>query len=363
MYLLRHIALQDFHAKWREFDDLATFMDLTPADRNLFWREQTADEFFHEWPVPMSHFCRDPYYVGPGVTIRDAIGDFMGDFFDAAANRQVFVFIGGLGAGKSFSASIGMEYGLYVLSTMRDPARWLSTFPGVQISSGSEIVLINASAAGANQSEKVVYAETFQRVMASPYFARHFEPYPDKQSELLFPHRIRMSPSTSKWQSVLGFNLFAYALDEAAFGIGGGGENAQTADSVAELFLNLDRRRRSRFGNLGFGGMFTSPGSEHSFVEVMAGEEGLDQSSVYVARVTTWDAKGEVVPGAQVFLLDADPDVMRILDSGLTFVADHRPAGGDLILQRANGEEVRARNVDPDAGPAIPAGPADAVNV
>jgi hypothetical protein len=135
----------------------------------------------------------------------------------------------------------------------------------------------------------------------------------------------------------LGWNLFGFVVDEAALGV-----ETQTVDYVRELFLALNQRRRSRFGDLGFGGLFTSPGSEHGFVELIAEEgEGANARSnkILVRRTTTWEAKGELEPGSRVFLLDRDPDNIEILDTDLTWL-------GPGVCQRSTGEIVRYADLE-----------------
>lgn len=316
---------------------MVEFLDLTPPDRHLAWCEATSDEHFHEWPVSMERFCTDPYYIGRDLNVRPVIGDFLYDFWEPANGYQVFVFIGGIGAGKSFSATLSLIYGIYCLSCLRRPAKYLHGFPGVDLNADAPIVFMNASAAGAEQAGKIVYGEAYERVQNSPYFRQHFEPYQAKSSELDFPNRIRLSPGSSQARSAIGWNVFGFVVDEAAFGAGSGAEDR--VDQVKALFAELDMRRRSRFNNLGFGGLFTSPGSEYAFVEVMAGEDG--GVSTMVRRATTWDAKGQMVPGAEVFLLDRHPDVVRVLEKNLVYV-------GDGICQREDGSEVRYESVPDD---------------
>lgn len=189
---------------------------------------------------------------------------------------------------------------------------------------------MNASAAGAEQGKKIVYGEVFEKVQKSPYFQTYFQPYPRKMSELDFPNRIRLTPGTSRWESALGWNLYGFAIDEAAFG-----RETERADYVKELFLALNQRRRSRFGVLGFGGMFTSPGSETGFVEIIADDAQKWDSSVLVRRITTWDAKDELRPReARCFLLERDPDRVRIIEEDLLYIAPG-------VCQRKNGELVR----------------------
>lgn len=338
MFLLR-VKPEEYRKKLADFRELADFMDLNPRDRHLAWREFTGDEDFHEWPVPLDIFIDDPYYIGTNVVVRPAIREFLTDFWNPESTYQVWVFIGGIGAGKSFSASIGITYALYQLSCIKHPQKYLSTFPGCQLSYDAEIVLMNASAAGADQGKKIVYGEAFEKIQQSPYFQEWYPPYPRKTSELEFENRIRLSPGTSRWESALGWNLFGFAVDEAAFG-----RETERADYVKELFLALNQRRRSRFGQLGFGGMFTSPGSESGFVELIAGQGNEWDQSIMVRRITTWEAKDELKQGARVFLLDRDPDHVRIIEEDLIYVAPG-------VAQRPSGELVRFGEIPAMAEP------------
>lgn len=337
VHLIRSATPEQFRRKWAQFELATSYLSLTPFDRHLAWREATQDEDWHEWPVPITHFCSDPYYIGQDVVLRPMIREFLTDFWEPANGYQVFVFVAGVGAGKSFSASISLVYGIYVLSCLREPSRYLSGFPGVSLSADAPIVFMNASAAGANQAGKIVYGEAFQRIQKSPYFRQHFPPFPNKASELDFPNRIRLSPGSSQARSAIGWNVFGFVVDEAAFGSGSGSPDPERIDSVKALFSELDMRRRSRFGTLGFGGLFTSPGSEYAFVEVMAGDDGGVHTMV--RRTTTWDAQDQVVPGAEVFLFDQHPDELKVLESGLIYVSDG-------IAQNLDGSEVRWDSVD-----------------
>lgn len=327
-----------YQARWRAFDEAARYLDLSPPDRNLMWREHTCSEHMYEWPVPIGHWLTDPFYSGGELDVRPKIKEFMTDFCDPEQLHELFVMIAGIGSGKSWSGSVMIAYTLYTLNCLKRPQRYLSRFPGCQLSGDAEIVVLNASAAGAKQSAKVVYAEAFEKVQNSPWFALHAPPYTDKRSELEWPNRIRFSPGTSSARSALGFNTYAFLVDEAAFGV----EN-QSADvnQVRDLFEALNKRRRSRFGRLGWGGLFTSPKSEHAYIEMIAGEGATSGSEVMVRRISTWEAKDELVNGAQVFLLELDPNTgPKIIDEALTYIAPG-------LCQRADGELIRF-------GPGIP---------
>lgn len=140
----------------------------------------------------------------------------------------------------------------------------------------------------------------------------------------------------------LGYNMFAFAVDEAALGV-----ESERADYVKELFSAFNQRRRSRFNRLGWGGLFTSPGSEQGFVEIIAGEGEEWDTSILVRRVTTWEAKDQLVPGSRVFVMDRHPDSARILTHDLLFVGNDADSGLAICQDKA-GNIVRLRNVQHD---------------
>lgn len=243
------------------------------------------------------------------VTSIDAIGS--GPYYDISVPGAEHYLAEGFwnhNSGKSFLASLSLAYGLYLVSTMRTPMRWMSRFPGVSLSADSEIVFMTASAAGADQSAKIVYGEAYTRITESPYFLERFHFNERKHSELVFPGRVRLSPGSSNWRSALGWNVFMFAIDEAALG-----QVTDRADYVAEMFNALNQRRRSRFGNLGAGLLLTSPGTDSAYVESLARQGDSWDHTMMVRRTTTWNAKDELVPGCRVFLLDRDPDRVRVL--------------------------------------------------
>jgi hypothetical protein len=289
----------------------------------------------------MEHFATDPWYIGAGIRVRPAIKDVLGNFWGLDSGKEVLVFVGGIGSGKSFSAALGLCYGIYLISCLKNPMKWMSRFNGVSLSDDSEIVIMTASAAGADQSAKIIYGEAFERIKSSPYFHTHFAPYDRKSSELIFPNRVRFSPGTSNWRSALGWNVFGFAVDEAAFGV-----ESDRADYVAELFNALNQRRKSRFGSLGFGLMLTSPGHDGSFVEVLARQSGGIDNTILVERTTTWDAKDELKPGTKVFVLDRSPDAVRIMGTELIYV---KPG---YLKDPVTGETIRYVDGDhPDTWP------------
>jgi hypothetical protein len=324
-----------YHDSWAKFNAYCEPLDLTPPDRAILWREWSSSDEWYEIPVPAAHFCSDPFYIGQGTRVRERVKQEMDKFWAIDSNKEVWVFIAGIGSGKSFTGSISVAYCLYLLSCLKRPAHFLSGFPGVSLSDDSEIVIMAASAAGAEQSSKIVYGDAFERITNSPYFKTYFPPKPNKISELVFPNRIRFSPGTSNWKSALGWNVFMFIVDEAAFGF-----ETDRADYVAELFKALNQRRRSRFGALGAGLVLTSPGHDAAFVETLARQGEEWDHTLHVSRMTTWEAKDELTPGARVFMLDRSPDKMRVLDGEYIYVKPGylRDARTNLIVRYKDGD-------------------------
>jgi hypothetical protein len=324
---LWHVDPADYHALWKRFVGVCRTNDLSPEDQHRLWRDVSGSVEFHELPVPIPYFATSPFYVGEGVLLRKPIGRVLADFWALEGKATLLIFVAGLGSGKSWLASMSLAYTAYCLSTLKNPIRTLRKFPGVDLSYNSEIVLMNASAAGAEQSQKIVYAEAFDRVVTSPYFRFHFRPEPHRQTELLFPGRLRYSPGTSKPETALGWNLFGFVVDEAAFG-----KVTERADYVASQFSEFNKRRISRFGFLGWGALLSSPGSEDVFMESLAAS---DDDTYMVRRMATWVAKGELQPGAEVFLFDTHRDRMRVVQTeAVTWLGPGRVQAPDGTIIR-----------------------------
>jgi hypothetical protein len=356
MYLLgnprtgfEHVPLEDFNHKYRRFKEYADALELAPADRHYAWRKATEDEHFYEWPAPVSEFLHNPYYVGTDTSTRRMIEDCLVDYFSPRTPEddfEVLLMIAGLGSGKSFAGSLATLYVSYCLGCMRHPQRWLKKLdPDCDVSGDAEIVLMNASAAGLRQASKIVFAEIFEKVMAAPFFQHDYVPY-SKTGEITWENRVRLSPGTSKWESALGWNLFFFCVDEAAFGI-----ESERADYVKELFQAFNQRRRSRWGRQGGGCLLTSPGSEYAYVEVIAGEAEEWDFTTKLWRACTWEAKEQLFPGQHIFLVDRHPDAVRVLENDLvledpgyvTGIGRARRSDGSLVCWRVGPAEVADR--------------------
>jgi hypothetical protein len=339
-----HVSFEHYAEKYGQFKRYADELQLGPGDRHYAWKRATEDDWFREWPVPVSEFLHNPYYVGTDTSVRKLIEECMVDYFQPRwphEDFEVLLAIAGLGSGKSFMGALATLYVTYTLGCIRQPQLWLKRLdPDCDLSGDAEIVLMNASAAGEKQASKIVFAEIFEKVMAAPFFQLDYQPY-SKSNELEWSNRLRLSPGTSQWKSALGWNLFFFVVDEAAFGL-----ETQRADYVKELFQAFNQRRRSRFGRQGGGCLLTSPGSEYAYVEVVAGEATDWDYTTKLWRACTWEAKEQLNPGQHVFLVDRHPDAARVLEKELvledlglkTGVGRARRPDGSLVCWKVGGD-------------------------
>ena len=353
MYLLanprsgfEHVSYEAYAEKYGQFKEYADALELAPADRHYAWKRLTEDEYFREWPVPVIEFLKNPYYVGTDTSVRALIEECLVDYFKPRwphEDFEVLLMIAGLGSGKSFGGALATLYVSYCLGCIYKPQLWLKRLdPDCDLSGDSEIVLMNASAAGERQAAKIVFADIFNKVMASPFFQHDYPPF-KKTQELEWANRVRLSPGTSQWKSALGWNLFFFVVDEAAFGL-----ETERADYVKELFQAFNQRRRSRFGHQGGGCLLTSPGSEYAYVEIVAGEADDWDYTTKLWRACTWEAKEQLTIGQHIFLVDRHPDAARVVENDLVLEDLGRETGVGRA-RRSDGSIVLWKVFDPTA--------------
>jgi hypothetical protein len=189
------------------------------------------------------------------------------------------VFDEGIGAGKSYKASVIITYQLYRVLILKDPQTFLN------LARGSSIYFINMSVRG-DQAKKIVFGEIVQRVMNSPWFKSHgYLPDLNVRSELRFPKNINVIPGNSKETFPLGFNLLGGVMDEAAWYT-----DTLTHDVAEEIFNALHNRIKNRFGNKGMLVMISSPRYVDDFIEKKM-EEGKTNPRIYCVRHNSWEVK------------------------------------------------------------------------
>ncbi len=203
----------------------------------------------------------------------------------------------GIGAGKSFAASIANTYLTYCLLCLKDPQAYYGLAPG------STIAVVNFSVTAA-QAKRVVFNEVLARIEESGCFSgAAWEPDPGIRSELRWVDKnIVIFPGNSKAQSAIGYNVFAAVIDEAEFlpvtknserlaGV----DTKGIYDATEELYFALTRRLASR-GNERWQRdakilLISSPRDAGSFMQRQMYEPGTGKrrKDVYVSTMPTWE--------------------------------------------------------------------------
>jgi len=203
----------------------------------------------------------------------------------------------GFGSGKSFRIVFSFCYVAYRLGCLVDPSR------AYGLASGSVIALVNA-AITSPQAKKIIFGDIKERIRNSPWFQQHMQPDPNVQSELRFPKNIVIFPGSSSETAPLGYNIFLFNIDEAAFF-----PVTDSRDSAQEIYETAKRRIKSRFGDYGLVSAISSPSYVDSFIERRCEESKTDQK-VSSREGPTWENK---------------PSDVAAINAGDCFEIEHPP--------------------------------------
>lgn len=255
-------------------------------------------------PVDAETFLRDPFYLG----LEDELYDTMlQPFLDLNSGQFVeAVLTGGIGSAKTSLAVWTTLRQLYLLSLMENPHK---TF-GLQRSDEIEIILQSIT-------ETLAEAVSFSRLRAliqlnhkrNGYFKREFAHNTNKDSELVFPHRILLKPVSGSNLATIGQNVIGGVIDELNYmaiveksrkATGGGGLDVGIFNQAIEVYNSIARRRLSRFMSQGvlpgilclvssskYPGQFTDKKIAESKKQLS--ETG--KTTIYVYRRAVWDIK------------------------------------------------------------------------
>lgn len=255
---------------------------------------------YEHCPVDIKTFVLSPDYLDLGRECWPEVVALLERLFNQDPNllrlssyEEVCLDLG-IGSGKSFFVSSFLAYGAYRLLCYKNPQGMYG------LARGSNITLLNMSKS-AQQAKKVVFGEVKARIENSPWFQQYYPPDPNIHSELIFQKGIIIFPGNSRETFPLGYNVFMYNMDEAAF-------YTETEDhDVAESMFNaLDSRVKSRFGNLGIGAITSSPRYVDDFVEKKMKDARKNPSVIFGMRRATWEMRKddiEMVQSGDCFVL------------------------------------------------------------
>jgi hypothetical protein len=196
-------------------------------------------------------------------------------------------------------ANIGILRQLYLISCLRNPQ---ATF-GVQRNSS---LVFTIQSVRLSTAKKAVFQEMGAYIANSPYFNKIY-PY-DKRitSEMIFREQhVTIMPVSSSDTGAISLNVIGGLLDEMNFmqkvtkSKQDGADMSGEYDQAKNLYLNLSKRRRSRFMSRGKlpGILFLVSSSRYpdDFTEIKAAEAemcGGPDPQIYVWSKSLWESKG-----------------------------------------------------------------------
>ena len=186
----------------------------------------------------------------------------------------------GIGSGKSYLASLAILYMAHQVLCLRDPQRHFGLSPGSQIA----LVIMGPSS---RQVRNVIYSGIVEMVKRSPWFQRNFPPRSVRQDAMEFDKHVVIAAGNSTDTYVLGYNVLAAVIDEAAYLVESQDGRRQNAD---EMYTAVQRRIKSRFGNDGLLLIVSSPKHTTDFVERKL-KEAESNPRIFASRKAVWEVK------------------------------------------------------------------------
>lgn len=234
------------------------------------------DARYEEEPAGVREFVLGAKYLGLDGEVYPEIVKVLGEIFEGDYNEAALCW--GIGAGKSYAASLAISYQIHRTLCLVDPQGHYG------LGGGSAISFLNMSTNG-EQARRVVFNEILRRIERSPWFER----YAPKvlQRELRFPKDVVVISGNSAETYALGYNVLGAVIDEASWLTESQGGRY---DAAEEIYNALQRRIRSRFLDAGLLIMISSPRHRGDFLERKL-EEAKTNPRIYASRKATWELK------------------------------------------------------------------------
>ena len=204
---------------------------------------------------------------------------------------------GAIGVGKTTLAGIGLGYKLYLMSCLRDPARYYGLLPG-------SLIVFGVYSITKRQVADTGYTNIKGYIDTSPYFRQQFPRSTKIDSKVDFEPRtkrkIQVIPGSTELHA-LGLNLFCFLMDEVNFMRVKDDKEAGVATGQAyKLYNHTYTRLLSRFTRKGGtlpGMMFllSSRNAQTSFLEEhLSKVRGSEYAhTTHVSDYALWEVKSK----------------------------------------------------------------------
>jgi hypothetical protein len=277
---------------------------------------------YRRTPVPLDEFLHSTTYLGID---EGEIYPAVRQTLEAVETEQYVeaVLKGSIGIGKTTAANLSIIRQIYKIACMRNPQQ---TF-GLQRHSS---IVFTIQSVRLSTAKKAVFEEMGKFIHNSPFFNEVY-PY-DKRiaSSMIFnEHHVQVLPVSSSDTGAISMNVIGGMLDEVNFMERiRNSKNANASedgeyDQAKTLYLNLSKRRRSRFMKQGKlpGTLFLVSSSRYpdDFTETKAAEarmQGGEDDEIFVLSQSLWEGRGREKYSDQEFrvLLGNERQRPRILE-------------------------------------------------
>jgi len=250
------------------------------------WARLTCD--YSQPPATIAEFVQSPLYLNLGDYVYPQILNTLQEIFEGNYNEPVLCW--GIGSGKSYLASVALVYMAHCVLCMRNPQEQFRLSPGSQIA----LVIMGPSS---RQVRSVIFANVREMIKRSRWFERNCKPISEKQDCLEFDKNVVIAAGNSADSYVLGYNVLAAVIDEAAWLVEPQDGRRQNAD---DIYTALQRRIKSRFGDKGLLLIVSSPKHTKDFVQGKL-EEAQSNSNIFASSRAVWEVKPATMYSGQSF--------------------------------------------------------------
>lgn len=240
------------------------------------WAELLRD--YAQPPAQVVEFVTSPLYLDLADEVYPQVLATLEQLF--AGDYDEAVLCWGIGSGKSWLSSLALLYMAHLVLCLRDPQRHFRLSPGSQIA----LVIMGPSS---RQVRSVIFSDIAALVKRSPWFQTNFPPVATRSDSLDFAKHLVIAAGNSADTAVLGYNVLAAVIDEAAW-------LAETLDgrrqSADDIYTALQRRIKSRFGDRGLLLMVSSPKHSADFVMGKLAEAEHNRR-IFASQKAVWEVK------------------------------------------------------------------------
>ncbi len=208
------------------------------------------------YPVAVSEFITSDSYLGlknvyPAVIealeeIYHPVVDDFGAIRIGTRYREVLL-TGSLGCAKTYTSVLGILYGIYLLSCLRNPHALFGLDPS------SEIVFLFQSIRF--QTGGVAYKLAREIIEGSRFFTHSYPKNLRVKNEILLPNNIVIRPVSGELTAAIGMNVATVLLDEMSYmrfhAKSVQAEDGGEYDQARALYSTTRARIDSRFSKLG----------------------------------------------------------------------------------------------------------------